>query len=74
MPPGSHLPGSQVYSSVWARWPGKRSNHEADVPSQANADIGLFLNRLQNTTGLDVTAELAKLQATLQKDFDAATP
>ena len=51
-------------------------SHEADMPNsaKANADIGMFLNRIQNTPGLDMTAELSKLQGTLQKDFDAAAP
>jgi len=34
-------------------------------------DIATFLNKLQNTSGLNVNTELAKLQQTLQKDFDA---
>ena len=72
------FPGNQVSWSVlgeMVKVPAVPS-HESDMPNsaRANADIGLFLNRLQNTAGLDVTAELAKLQATLQKDFDAATP
>jgi multiple sugar transport system substrate-binding protein len=72
------FPGNQVSWSVlgeMARVPAIPS-HEADMPNatEANTDIGAFLYRLQNTAGLDVTAELAKLQATLQKDFDSATP
>lgn len=72
------FPGNQVSWSVlgeMAKVPAVPS-HEADMPNsaKANADIGMFLNRLQNTPGLDMTAELARLQATLQKDFDAATP
>ena len=31
-----------------------------------------FLTRLKNTAGLNVDTELAKLQQTLQKDFDSA--
>jgi hypothetical protein len=51
-------------------------SHEADMPNsaRANADIESFLTRLRNTAGLDMTAELAKLQVTLQKDFDGTTP
>ena len=72
------FPANQVSWSVlgeMAKVPAAPS-HEADMPNsfQANVDIGLFLNRIQNTPGLNVNAELAKLQATLQKDFDAAAP
>jgi len=40
-------------------------SHEADMPNsaKANGDIGKFLNRIQNTPGLDMAAELSKLQA-----------
>ena len=49
-------------------------SHEADMPNatKANADIMTFLTRLKNTAGLNVDTELAKLQQTLQKDFDSA--
>lgn len=49
---------------------------DADLPARAQAatDYAAFLTRLQGTNPLDVTAELAKLKATLQADFDAARP
>jgi multiple sugar transport system substrate-binding protein len=49
-------------------------SHEADMPNatKANADIMTFLTRLKNTAGLNLDTELAKLQQTLQKDFDSA--
>jgi hypothetical protein len=47
---------------------------EANMPAyaQAQADYGALLARLQTTPGLDVVAELTKLQAKLQADFDSA--
>ena len=72
------FPDNQVSWSVlgeMAKLPAVPS-HEADMPNsaKANGDIGKFLNRIQNTPGLDMAAELSKLQGTLQTDFDAATP
>ena len=42
--------------------------------SQAGSDIDAFYVKLQTTTGLDVKAEVTKLQAALQKDYDAVQP
>ena len=49
---------------------------EGDLPalSLATADYGTLLTNLQTKTGLDVVAELAKLQTKLQADFDASQP
>jgi multiple sugar transport system substrate-binding protein len=51
-------------------------SHEANMPAyaQATSDYGAFLTKLQNKEGLDVSAELTKLRAILQADFDAAQP
>jgi multiple sugar transport system substrate-binding protein len=49
---------------------------DAFLPNNAKskADIDAFLTTLQNKPTLDVAAELAKLKATLQADFDAVKP
>ncbi len=49
---------------------------EANLPNLAlaQADYSSLLARLQAKPGLDVVAELTKLQAKLQADFDAAQP
>jgi multiple sugar transport system substrate-binding protein len=72
------FPGIKVTWAVlgeMAKYPAVPS-HEANMPAftQSGNDIGAFYTKLQNTAGLDVTAELAKLQTTLQKDFDASQP
>jgi len=72
------FPGNHVTWSVlgeMAKVPAV-PNSESDMPAftQAGTDIATFLNKLQNTSGLNVNTELAKLQQTLQKDFDAASP
>jgi multiple sugar transport system substrate-binding protein len=47
---------------------------EAELPNNAKstADIAALLTKLQSSTGLDVLAELTRLQATLQADYDAS--
>ena len=72
------FPGNHVTWSVlgeMAKVPAV-PNSESDMPAftQAGTDIATFLNRLQNTSGLNVNTELAKLQQTLQKDFGGASP
>jgi multiple sugar transport system substrate-binding protein len=72
------FPGNTVTWSVlgeMAKVPAVPS-HEANMPAftQASNDYGAFYTKLQNNAGLDVAAELTKLQATLQKDFDNAQP
>lgn len=49
---------------------------EADLPNlaQVQADYSALLTQLQAKPGLDVIAELTKLQAKLQVDYDAAQP
>jgi multiple sugar transport system substrate-binding protein len=49
---------------------------EANMPAsaQAQADYTAVLTKLQTTPGLDVVAELTKLQTKLQADFDSAKP
>jgi multiple sugar transport system substrate-binding protein len=49
---------------------------EADLPNlpQSQADYAALLTQLQAKPGLDVIAELTKLQAKLQADYDAAQP
>ena len=42
--------------------------------SQASADIDAFYTKLQTASGLDVKAEVTRLQAALQKDYDAVQP
>lgn len=51
-------------------------SHNGNLPglAQATTDYGAFLAKLQSTNPLDVKAELTKLQATLQADFNAALP
>jgi hypothetical protein len=51
-------------------------SHEANMPNflQATSDYSAFYTKLQNTPDLDLTAELAKLKATLQLDFDTTQP
>jgi len=71
-------PGIKVTWSVLGemqRYPAVPS-FEANMPAltQANSDYSALLARLQNTPGLDVIAELTKLQARLQQDFDSAQP
>jgi multiple sugar transport system substrate-binding protein len=70
------FPGLKVSWSVlgeMAKVPANPS-HEANMPAfaQATNTYTAFYTKLQTTAGLDVTAELAKLQANLQKDFDGA--
>ena len=72
------FPGLQVTWSVlgeMARVPATPS-FEGDLPAfaQASADYSALLVRLQTTPGLDVIAELTKLQTKLQADFDATAP
>lgn len=69
--PGNHVTWSVL--TEMATVPAVPS-HEADMPNatKANADIMAFLSRLKNTSGLNIDTELAKLQQTLQKDFDSA--
>ena len=69
--PGNHVTWSVL--TEMATVPAIPS-HEADMPNatKANADITTFLTRLKNTAGLNIDTELAKLQQTLQKDFDSA--
>ena len=69
--PGNHVTWSVL--SEMATVPAMPS-HEADLPNatKANADITTFLTRLKNAAGLNIDTELAKLQQTLQKDFDSA--
>jgi multiple sugar transport system substrate-binding protein len=49
---------------------------EANMPAfaQAQQDYTALLTKLQTTPGLDVVAELTKLQTKLQTDFDSAQP
>jgi hypothetical protein len=51
-------------------------NHQSWVPdySKVRSAMQAFGNAYRTTTGLDIDAELAKLQLTLQGIFDAATP
>jgi multiple sugar transport system substrate-binding protein len=46
---------------------------EVELPNntQSTTDIAALLTNLQSTNGLDVVAELTRLQATLQADFNA---
>jgi multiple sugar transport system substrate-binding protein len=72
------FPGNKVTWSVlqeMAEHPALPS-HESALPNQTKslADIDAFLTTLQNKSGLDVAAELAKLKTTLQADFDAVKP
>jgi hypothetical protein len=72
------FPGNHVTWSVlgeMAKVPAV-PNSESDMPAftQAGTDVATFLNKLQNTSGLNVNTELLKLRQTLQKDFDAASP
>jgi multiple sugar transport system substrate-binding protein len=72
------FPGNKVTWSVL----GEMQKHpavpsiEANFPNftQGNNDYGAFYTKLQNTAGLDVNAELTKLQQTLQTDFTNAQP
>jgi multiple sugar transport system substrate-binding protein len=72
------FPGNQVTWSVldeMATVPASPSP-DSGLPavSQAGSDIDAFYVKLQTTTGLDVKAEVTKLQAALQKDYDAVQP
>lgn len=51
-------------------------NHQSFVPDYAKVRSAMqaFGNSYRTTSGLDMDAELAKLQVTLQGIFDAATP
>ena len=51
-------------------------NHQSNVPDYAKVRSAMqaFGNAYRTTQGLDMDAELAKLQQTLQGIFDAATP
>ena len=51
-------------------------NHQSFVPDYAKVRSAMqaFGNNYRTTSGLDMDAELAKLQKTLQGIFDAATP
>jgi multiple sugar transport system substrate-binding protein len=51
-------------------------NHQSNVPDYAKVRSAMqaFGNAYRTTQGLDMDAELAKLQLTLQGIFDAATP
>ena len=51
-------------------------NHQSNVPDYAKVRSAMqaFGNNYRTTSGLDMDAELAKLQQTLQQIFDAATP
>ncbi len=51
-------------------------SQDANLPGLAKAttDYAAFVTRLQTANPLDVTAELTKLKATLQADFDASRP
>lgn len=74
----SIFPGIKVTWSVLGemqKYPAVPS-FEANMPAyaQAQQDYTAVLTRLQTTPGLDVVAELTKLQAKLQADFDAAQP
>ncbi len=72
------FPGNHVTWSVLTRMAEVPAvpNSESDMPAftQAGTDIASFLYKLQNTGGLNVNTELLKLQQTLQKDFDGASP
>jgi hypothetical protein len=51
-------------------------NHQSWVPDypKVRSAMQAFGNNYRTTSGLDMDAELAKLQVTLQGIFDAATP
>jgi multiple sugar transport system substrate-binding protein len=51
-------------------------NHQSFVPDYAKVRSAMqaFGNNYRTTSGVDIDAELTKLQATLQGIFDAATP
>jgi multiple sugar transport system substrate-binding protein len=75
---------TQIYPGIAVTWPvlGEMQKYpavpsfEADMPAlaQAKSDYGALLARLRSTAGLDVIAELTKLLAKLQQDFDSAQP
>jgi ABC-type glycerol-3-phosphate transport system substrate-binding protein len=72
------FPGNQVTWSVldeMATVPATPSPDSA-LPAfdQAGVDIDAFYSKLQTTSGLDVKAEVTKLQVALQKDYDAVQP
>jgi multiple sugar transport system substrate-binding protein len=74
---GPLFPGNQVTWSVldeMATVPASPSPDSVLPAAQGQTDIDAFYNKLQTTTGLDVKAEVAKLQVTLQKDYAAAQP
>jgi multiple sugar transport system substrate-binding protein len=70
------FPGNKVTWAVLGTMLGYPStpSHEGNLPNflQASADYSAFYTKLQNTAGLDVDAEMATLQTTLQKDYDNA--
>jgi multiple sugar transport system substrate-binding protein len=75
---------TQIYPGIAVTWSvlGEMQKYpavpsfEADMPAlaQAKSDYGALLARLRSTAGLDVIAELTKLLAKLQQDFDSAQP
>jgi multiple sugar transport system substrate-binding protein len=72
------FPGNTVTWSVLGemlKYPTVPS-HEALMPAnkQAIDDYTAFKSKLESKSGLDVNAELATLQKTLQKDFDTVKP
>jgi multiple sugar transport system substrate-binding protein len=72
------FPGIKVTWSVldeMVKYPATPS-HEANMPAfiQSSNDYSAFYTKLQSKEGLDVNAELTKLQATLQADFTASVP
>jgi multiple sugar transport system substrate-binding protein len=72
------FPGNTVNWSVlqeMSKYPAL-PNHEALLPNDAQSvkDAEAFFEKLQTRVRLDINAELGKLQATLQKDFDVVRP
>jgi multiple sugar transport system substrate-binding protein len=70
------FPGNSVTWSVLSemvRYPAVPSP-ESNMPNflQVTADYGAFYTKLQNSPGLDLDAELTRLQQVLQTDFDCA--
>jgi multiple sugar transport system substrate-binding protein len=75
---------ASIYPGIKVSWSvlGEMQKHpavpsfETDMPNfaQAQADYMALLARLRSTPGLDVIAELTKLQAKVQQDFDAVQP
>ncbi len=58
-----------------AKYPANPS-HEANMPAvvKANADANALWSKIQSGAGVNVDTELAKLQTTLQADFDSSIP